>query len=450
MQSVGSRTYPEWPAGFALERLVTEYLLGRSAGELDLSGRPAKGPASAQKPGQTEAAGTPQAENDSLGDGAHPAEAASYPDQHPPTGQPLVLVDLDALSPLALGEGLRVLATYSDEVSQGPASAGHAASPQAAQHSQTARRRHTAQSPQTAQSLQELHRIVAGTHATAVMKAPKAVAALRENLAALAGGCAEVIVVGRDKHVPRTIRAELQRYFHRVDISPGVAKSRLYIASAPVAAAQRPQDDFPASALRESKLPLVPAITVYAHGACFGGTAVDAGAWQLLAAVLENSDRFVPWESPNPAGEAAAGSACLVDLGCGNGWLLTAAALALKPGCAWGTDNSRAACASAAATLKQAGVDAQVTLSDAGADLESGSADLVLLNPPFHDAAAISVDAAHRMIEAAHRIAKPGAWVVMVFNSHLRYRSHVNHLFGSSVQVRRNAKFTVIAAQKPS
>ena len=67
----------------------------------------------------------------------------------------------------------------------------------------------------------------------------------------------------------------------------------------------------------------------------------------------------------------------------------------------------------------------------------------MLLNPPFHDGAALRTDAAHRMFATAGRVLRPGGELWCVWNSHLRYRPALERAVGPTTQVARGPRFTV-------
>jgi len=75
--------------------------------------------------------------------------------------------------------------------------------------------------------------------------------------------------------------------------------------------------------------------------------------------------------------------------------------------------------------------------------LDPGSADLILLNPPFHLGSSVHAGAGLKLFEAAGRVLAPGGQLWTVFNSHLRYLPALERLVGSTTVRGRNPKFTV-------
>lgn len=408
-----------WPLGTPKARIVAEYLAGVSAGVLDVSGRP-------------------------VPDFASDANRQQSAGGSPHTTESVLILDDDEDGALSAAVSAALpkahVSAYNDRVTCDSGSA--AAGARVLEHLTDARG-------------------LPGD-LTAVICAPKATAALRETLEALTGRLRSAVVVVRDKHGSTAINEELARVFARVDVSPGLGKTRLIVGTQPHArdGTELP-DNSPATTLRESDL--AGPIAVSAYGACFGGTAVDAGSALLLDALAAARNDSAVTSSGSGTGSGRTmgdGSgaaialpetgAAVLDLGCGNGWLLTTASRVLGAGRVAGTDVSKAACASAAATCASAGLEAMITVDDAGSSLPGSEWDVVLLNPPFHEGTTVTTDAAHRMIDAAWRLLRPGGVLVCVFNSHLRYRSHITAVFTLTQQWARDRRFTVIAAQKTS
>ena len=269
----------------------------------------------------------------------------------------------------------------------------------------------------------------------AVINAPKATNALTETIAVLQPFVSTIIVIGRSDAMSRGVNKELARGFGRVDVSPGVGKHRMIIGSRPLSSPSLLE--FPRRGVISRRG--VGEFEVRAHGACFSGTKSDEGSALLIDSLLGLLDDEAP-ES-------------VLDLGCGNGWLLTAATRASGANTGLGIDVSKAAVASARATAEANGVDVDAILGDA-ADPEEpalaglGEFDLILLNPPFHQGTAIETATAAALMATAAKHLAPGGQVLTVFNSHLRYRGRLESIIGPSRQLARNKKFTVIASRR--
>lgn len=254
---------------------------------------------------------------------------------------------------------------------------------------------------------------------------------------------------GRVKHMTRAMNEVLAASFGQVSASLARQKSRLLVAREPRPGAGPPTYPVTASltdqeildALARPAPSSVPAaLTVVAHGAAFAGATLDLGTRFLLA----QAHRW-PDLSDGGSGASPLDGPVAVDLGCGTGILATVLALRYPAARVIATDRSAAACASARATLDANGARAAVVRGDAGDSLPfpDGSADLVLLNPPFHDRAALSTDAAHRMFAAAGRILRAGGELWTVFNTGLHYRRALERTVGPTEHIAQNPKFTV-------
>lgn len=262
-----------------------------------------------------------------------------------------------------------------------------------------------------------------------LLQLPKSLAELEEIADAVARFAAPEAVLlagGRVKHMSLGMNAVLERYFASVQPQLARQKSRVLVAREPKAA----PNDHPFPVVES--LPEL-GITVCAHGAAFSGARLDIGTRYLLTFM----DRI-------PAARQA------VDLGCGTGILATMYALRHPDALVVATDQSAAAVASAKATAKANGLGERVAVihDDAMSTLESGSADLILLNPPFHLGASVHAGAALKMFQAAARVLAPGGELWTVYNSHLQYRAALERHIGPTVEEGRNPKFTVTRSRK--
>jgi 16S rRNA (guanine1207-N2)-methyltransferase len=149
----------------------------------------------------------------------------------------------------------------------------------------------------------------------------------------------------------------------------------------------------------------------------------------------------------------------VVDLGCGNGVVGMAAALAHPEAEVLFVDESYQAVASAEATYR-ANTDggsefgkaefgkAEFRVGDALEGVPDESVDLVLNNPPFHSHQATTDATAWRMFTGARRALRPGGELWVVGNRHLGYHVKLRRLFGNSELVAGDAKFVILKAVK--
>ncbi|QWS35199.1 methyltransferase [Curtobacterium sp. L6-1] len=235
---------------------------------------------------------------------------------------------------------------------------------------------------------------------------------------------------GVNKHMTLSQNDVLRRYFGDVTASRGRGKSRLLVAQDPLAA-QASRADLTAPWPRRVHLDEL-GMTVAAHGGVFAGASLDLGTRVLLEAM----DGAVPT------------ARTAVDLGSGNGVIAVELARRRPAVRVVATDVSTTAVASTAATAAANGVADRITVlrSDAGDEIDAGSAQLVLCNPPFHEGTTVSTDAAEAMFRNAATILQAGGEFWCVWNSHLRYRPVLERAIGPTRQVVRTAKFTVTAS----
>ncbi|MDQ0727353.1 class I SAM-dependent methyltransferase [Microbacterium sp. W4I20] len=306
-------------------------------------------------------------------------------------------------------------------------------------------------------SSQELDAALLEGARVVLLQLPKSLAELEEIADAVVRWAAPDVVLvagGRVKHMTLGQNEVLGRSFAQVQAQRAERKSRLVVAAEPLPAGlQRP---FPVTAQHDG-------LTLVAHGGAFAGPRLDIGTRVLLevlglggAQLLQNSGRDAgegrdsgagPRESDRPRGVVHGGGPALdvIDLGCGTGALAAAYALAHPEARVIATDRSAAAVASTRATAAANGLADRivVTHDDAGSDLPDASADVVLLNPPFHLGTSVHTGAATRLFEAAARLLRPGGDLFTVFNSSLGYRAELTRIVGATEQLHRTSKFTV-------
>ncbi|GAB3164649.1 hypothetical protein GCM10027059_21100 [Myceligenerans halotolerans] len=346
-----------------------------------------------------------------------------------------------------------------------------------------------------------------------LLQLPKSLAELAEIAERVARHAADDVVLyagGRVKHMTHAMNDVLGACFSEVTPSLARRKSRLLVARGPRPGVRERPLTYPAREV----LPDVPGftgpVTVVTHGGVFAGGTLDGGTRFLLEQAggwpASGSSPTLDGWAPSPGGRSSSGSRrspsgggpmaddggagaasrsvsvapreedprslsassenaagrddgrgphvparkLAVDLGCGSGIL--AIALALRGFQVVATDRSAAAVASTDATAAANGVGPLVRTvrDDAGASLPDECADLVLINPPFHDRAAVSTDAAHRMFATAGRTLRPGGELWTVFNSALRYRPALERAVGPTEQIARDRRFTVTRSTRPA
>jgi 16S rRNA (guanine1207-N2)-methyltransferase len=263
-----------------------------------------------------------------------------------------------------------------------------------------------------------------------LLRLPKALAALRHIAGLIANAAPLGVVVvagGRLKYMTVSMNEVLKESFARLDVSLARQKSRVLIAREP-----RPGVALAAEPMRRFDDDL--GLWVCAVGGVFAGASVDIGTRALLGAL-----DMLP-------GLNLADSATAIDFGCGTG-ILAAELKRRNPGArVIATDVSAIAIESALATAAANDLDIEVVRDDMLARQPDASVDLIVLNPPFHDGGAISIDTSLAMFAAARRVLRPGGQLLTVWNSHLGSTGALVRTVGPTIQISHNAKFTVTAS----
>ena len=261
---------------------------------------------------------------------------------------------------------------------------------------------------------------------TVLLQLPRSLDALAEtawNIAAYADPAVTVFAGGRLKHMTLAMTAVLEQYFGTVTAGLAHQKSRVLTATGPLPAGD---PAFPVEQRHDVGLPAP--LVLRAFGETFGGAALDPGTRFLL-----------------PHLAAAAPAEHAIDLGSGNGAI--AAYLALtRPGLrVTASDQSASAVASTRETLRANGVEdrAEAVRDDALASRPDASANLIVLNPPFHIGSSVHSGIALKLFAEAGRVLAPGGELWTVWNSHLAYRPALARLVGPTRQIDRNPRFTV-------
>ncbi|MEO9237313.1 MAG: methyltransferase [Jatrophihabitantaceae bacterium] len=263
-----------------------------------------------------------------------------------------------------------------------------------------------------------------------LIQAPKSLDALREIvelICQLAPPQLRVLLGGRVKHLTLSMNEILSTGFEQVQ--PGLARQKSRVITATGVRAERPALSFPR---KEWQAEL--GLWICAHGEAFAGPKLDLGTRRLLALLAEIG----------PAASTA------IDLGCGTGVLAAALAQARPDLQVLATDSSAAAVASATATMAANGLADRVRVQrdDALASVPSGSAELIVCNPPFHLGNTVHEGAALRLFRAAGRVLGPGGQLWTVCNAHLDYRPALRSAVGPTRVVQRDPKFTVLESTK--
>ncbi|MEU2680541.1 methyltransferase [Streptomyces sp. NPDC007107] len=269
-----------------------------------------------------------------------------------------------------------------------------------------------------------------------LVRVPKSLALLEDQLHRLAPAVhAGTVVIGTG--MVKEIHTSTLKLFERI-IGPtrtslAVKKARLIFCT-PDPALPRTPSPWPRRYELPDDVGVVSGRTVTNHAGIFCAERLDIGT------------RFFLKHLPRRTGPDR-----VVDLGCGNGVLGTAAALADPDATVTFVDESYQAVASAEATFHDnAGADAKAefVVGDGTADIPRGGVDLVLCNPPFHSHQAVTDATARNMFAGAHTALRQGGELWVVGNRHLAYHTQLRRIFGNCVTVAGDPKFVVLRAVK--
>ena len=269
---------------------------------------------------------------------------------------------------------------------------------------------------------------VVTTHTSLVLlRMPRSLDRLDAVARVVAAAAAPGLVVlagGRVKHMTPTQNDRLTASFARIDVTLARAKSRIVIA-------REPRNGVAAPAPVMSRVDA--GLEVAAVPGVFAGAELDIGTGALLKTF-----------------DALPSFTRAIDLACGTGIIAVALARRNPDAVVLACDVSAIAVESAALTAAANGVTVTTRQDDALSLEPTASADLIVLNPPFHAGAAVTTGIAHRLFADAARVLRPGGELRVVWNSHLGYRPMLERLVGPTRQVSRTPKFTVTASRRSS
>ncbi|WP_411104787.1 methyltransferase [Streptomyces sp. cmx-4-9] len=273
-----------------------------------------------------------------------------------------------------------------------------------------------------------------------LVRVPKSLALLEDQLYRLAPHVhAGTVVVGAG--MVKEIHTSTLRLFEKIlgptKTSLAEKKARLIFCTPSAQASARPAGNapWPVTYTVDEDGGSGAGLTVVNHAGIFCADRLDVGTRFFLQSIPTNTD-----------------GARVVDLGCGNGVVGTAVAVADPDAAVVFTDESYQAVASARATY-EANVPAgrrtaEFHVGDGVAMLDPGSVDLVLCNPPFHSHQATTDATALRMFAQSRKVLRPGGELWVVANRHMGYHTHLRRLFGNSEVAASEPKFVVLRAVK--
>jgi 23S rRNA (guanine1835-N2)-methyltransferase len=269
-----------------------------------------------------------------------------------------------------------------------------------------------------------------------LVRVPKSLALLEDQLHRIAPAVhAGTLVVGAGmvKEIHTSTLNLFERILGPTRTSLAVKKARLIFCTPDPAIAPTPSP-WPRSYELPAGIGVASGRTVVNHAGIFCAERLDIGT------------RFFLPHLPQREGPQR-----VVDLGCGNCVVGTAAALANPRAEVVFTDESFQAVASAEATFRAntgPGSKAEFRVGDAFAGVVPGSVDLVLNNPPFHTHQATSDQTSRRMFTGAREALRQGGELWVVGNRHLSYHQTLRRIFGNTQVVTSDPKFVILRTVK--
>ncbi|MFH9296621.1 methyltransferase [Streptomyces sp. NPDC017520] len=269
-----------------------------------------------------------------------------------------------------------------------------------------------------------------------IVRVPKSLAFLEDQLHRIAPAVHSgtvIIGTGMVKEIHTSTLKLFERIIGPTRTSLAVRKARLIFCT-PDPALPRTPSPWPYRYELPADVGPVAGLTAVNHAGIFCAERLDIGTRFFL--------KHLPTRS---------GAVRVVDLGCGNGVLGLSAAIANPDAHVTFVDESYGAVASAEETFRAGapdGAKADFLVGDGLGDLDPGSVDLVLNNPPFHSHTATTDATARTMFAGARTALRQGGELWVVGNRHLSYHTHLRRIFGNCTTVAGDPKFVVLRAVK--
>ena len=271
-----------------------------------------------------------------------------------------------------------------------------------------------------------------------IIKIPKTLSLLEDQLIRLKphiDNQSLIIAGAMSKHIHNSTLQLFEKIIGITTTSRATKKARLIFSENTLAktTANTPPNPYPKKlSIPEFQLELV------THANVFSQNQLDIGA-RFLLQQLEKC----------PVAEH------IIDLGCGNG-VLGIIAQTLKPNAKLTfIDESYMAIASAKDSYQRhfnnknnLQHQAEFLISDCFNQYQGDKADLILCNPPFHQAHAVGDQIAWQMFQQSSQQLNDKGELWVVANRHLGYHVKLKKLFGNCRTIASNKKFVVLAAHK--
>jgi len=238
-----------------------------------------------------------------------------------------------------------------------------------------------------------------------------------------------VIAAGKTKEIHNSTIKAFEQYIGETKTSLAVKKSRLILST--VKGGYKAAD-FPVTWELEGT-----EFNITNHANVFSRDSLDIGARFFF--------NYLP-QTPK--------AKSIIDLGCGNGVVGLMTLSRCPNASVTFVDESYMAVESARLNVELNQGDkfdnCEFIENDCLTGFERDSVDMVLCNPPFHQAQAVTDHIAWQMFKQAKDTLKEGGELRIIGNRHLDYHDKLNRMFGNCTLLGSNKKFVVLSATKNS
>ena len=238
-----------------------------------------------------------------------------------------------------------------------------------------------------------------------------------------------VIAAGKTKEIHNSTLKAFEQYIGETKTSLAVKKSRLILSTAK---GGYKAADFPVTWELEGT-----EFNITNHANVFSRDSLDIGARFFF--------NYLP-QTPK--------AKSIIDLGCGNGVVGLMTLSRCPNASVTFVDESYMAVESARLNVELNQGDkfdnCEFIENDCLTGFERDSVDMVLCNPPFHQAQAVTDHIAWQMFKQAKDTLKEGGELRIIGNRHLDYHDKLNRMFGNCKLLGSNKKFVVLSATKNS
>jgi len=263
-----------------------------------------------------------------------------------------------------------------------------------------------------------------------ILKVPRNLGYLQHQLAAISTALPadiDVIAGGKTKDIHNSTIKAFSQYIGETSTSLAVKKSRLIISKTSNLDKKAP---FPVYWPLEGS-----EFEIQNHANVFSRDSLDIGARFFF--------NYLPQTSK---------ARSIIDLGCGNGVVGLMTLKRCPKAHVTFVDESYMAVESAKLNithnLPEQLDQCEFVQNDCLTDFQPNSVDLVLCNPPFHQAQAVTDHIAWQMFKQAKHTLKHGGELRIIGNRHLDYHEKLKRMFGNCKLLGSNKKFVVLSATK--